>query len=87
MIYGQLSCSRIFLLIFNHRKIAEFKGLYDEKKTYVYCVKAETETYIVQKPVPNTPADLCTLSVSICFQFLNHDYKQMVSNLLTNYFF
>ena len=33
------------------------------------CVKAETKTYKVQKPVPNTSADLCTLSVSICFQF------------------
>ena len=33
------------------------------------CVKAKTETYKVQKPVPNTFADLCTLSVSICFLF------------------
>ena len=39
--------------------MTEIKGLYDEKKN---IVKAETETYIVQKPVPNT-------TVSICFQF------------------
>ena len=67
MIYGQMSYSRIFFLIFNNRKIAEFKG-YDEQKNK-NCVKAETETYKVQKPGPNTSADLCTLSVSICFQF------------------
>ena len=50
MIYGDLSCSRIF---------------FDCKSS----VKAETKTYKVQKPVPNTSADLCTLSVSIWFQF------------------
>ena len=67
MIYEDyLSCSRIFLII-NNRKITESKGLYDEKKQN--CVKAETKTYKVQKPVPNTSANLCTLSVSICFQF------------------
>ena len=32
MIYGDLSCSQLFL-IFNNRKITEFKVLYDEKKT------------------------------------------------------
>ena len=32
------------------------------------CVK-DTETNNIQKPVPNTSADSCTLSVSICFQF------------------
>ena len=68
MIYGHLSCSRILFLIFNNRKIAEFKELYDEEKNK-NCVKPETETYKVQKPVSNTSADLCTLSVSICFQF------------------
>ena len=64
MIYGHLSCPRIFFLIFNNRKIAKFKGLYDEKKT-----KAETETYKVQKPVPNTSADLCTLRYAFSFSF------------------
>ena len=33
------------------------------------CVKAETKTSKVQKPAPNTSADFCTLSVSLCFQF------------------
>ena len=33
------------------------------------CVIAETETYKVQKPVPNISADLCSLSGCICFQF------------------
>ena len=68
MIYGHLSCSQNLFLIINYRKIAEFKGLYDEKKNK-NCLKAETETYKVQKPVPNTSADLCPLSVSICFLF------------------
>ena len=54
MIYGHLSCSRIFFLIFNNHKIAEFKGLYDEKKKTKNCVKAETKTYKEQKLVPNT---------------------------------
>ena len=31
MIYGDLSCSQIFLII-NNRKITESKGLYDEKE-------------------------------------------------------
>ena len=57
-----------YFLIINNRKITESKGLYDEKKNK-NCVKAETKTYKVQKLAPNTSADLCTLSVSICFQF------------------
>ena len=40
-----------------YHKITEFKGLYYEKN--INCVKAETETYKVQKRVPNTSADLC----------------------------
>ena len=60
MIYGHLSCSWILFLIFNNRKIAEFKGVYDEKKN---------KTVLKQKLVLNTSADVCMLSVSICFQF------------------
>ena len=34
------------------------------------CVKAETETYKIQKPVPNTLADFITLSVFEYFPVL-----------------
>ena len=44
------------------------------------CVKAETETYKIQKPVPNTPAYLCTMSVLICFQLLEVYRNRKISN-------
>ena len=37
-----------YSFIFNNRKITEFNGLHDEKKNK-NCVKAETETYKIQK--------------------------------------
>ena len=55
MIYGDLSC-RIFL-IFNNRKISEFKGLYVEKKKNF--VKAETETAIKCKNRSPTHQLIC----------------------------
>ena len=56
-----------YFLIINNRKITSLKDYMMRK--IKNCVKAETKTYKVQKPIPNTSADLCTLSVSICLQF------------------